>query len=70
MFSQRGKYPWIAPLIHNYYQIGACAATLIASTWAVTAAHCAVLNGNITSIVLGEHDIPGIDALDISVYHR
>ena len=62
---QRGKYPWVAAV--RFTVPGVCGATLIASRWAVTAAHCAV-PGQITSLVLGEHDITGIDALDINRY--
>jgi len=62
----RGKYPWIASVtFNNEVQTGGCGATLIASRWAVTAAHC-VFSGTITSIVLGENDISSIDALDVN----
>ena len=52
---------------------GGCGATLIASRWAITAGHCNYLykdppgryiDDPIISIVLGEHDINTIDALD------
>ena len=50
---------------------GGCAATLIASNWAVTAAHCiptlSFLAKWTMSIVLGEHDISGIDESDIGI---
>jgi len=61
----RGKYPWIAVFKHKNNYIGGCAAVLISSRWAVTAAHC--VNNinkvpNPESIVLGAHDIsPGSD---------
>ena len=46
-------------------------ATLIASNWAVTAAHCiptlSFLAKWTMSIVLGEHDISGIDESDIGI---
>ena len=58
------------PRPENY---GGCAATLIASRWAITAGHCNYLykdppgryiHDPIISIVLGEHDINSIDAND------
>ena len=59
--AQRGKYPWMAAVkFTSNGRVGGCGATLIGSSWAVTAAHC----GTIHSIVLGEHDISGVDSLD------
>ena len=74
---QHGRYPWIAsvtfssrPRPENY---GGCAATLIASRWAITSGHCnyeykdppgRFIYDPIRYIVLGEHDINTIDALD------
>jgi len=52
-----GKYPWIAAIRFENSAPGRCAATLIASRWAVTAAHCSIAGEKIVSIVLGEHDI-------------
>merc|ERR1719427_274779 len=55
----KGKYPWIAVIKAKEIDgLGGCAVTLIASRWAITAAHCA---GNprhhIIAIVLGQYDI-------------
>jgi len=58
-----GKYPWVAAVVFDNRPLWSktyrCGATLIASRWAVTAAHCLYNNNNwpVTSIVLGEHDI-------------
>merc|ERR1711994_153921 len=63
----RGKYPWVAIVTQkNSTKIGGCGATLISSRWAITAAHCVNPTRPITSIVLGEHDITGVDSLDIN----
>merc|ERR1711899_663209 len=62
--STAGKYPWIMAV--NFGSTdgsspGGCAATLVASNWAITAAHCVVDSGFTTkdslSLVLGEFDI-------------
>ena len=64
MNFQAGKYPWIIAV--NFGSTdgsnpGGCAATLVASNWAITAAHCVVDSGFTTkddlSLVLGEFDI-------------
>merc|ERR1719376_183146 len=57
-----GKYPWMAAVANT---AGAfCGATLIASRWAITAAHCTTV-GTIAGVVLGEHDIStSMDAQD------
>ena len=67
---KRGKYPWIAVVdAWNFPGLGGCAATLIASRWAITAAHCA---GNprhhIKSIVFGQYNITNssTDAFDVN----
>ena len=61
---QAGKYPWIMAV--NFGSTdgsnpGGCAATLVASNWAITAAHCVVDSGFTTkdslSLVLGEFDL-------------
>merc|ERR1712038_976328 len=62
--STAGKYPWIIAV--NFGSTdgsnpGGCAATLVASNWAITAAHCVVDSGFTTkdslSLVLGEFDL-------------
>merc|ERR1711936_838164 len=62
--STAGKYPWIIAV--NFGSTdgsnpGGCAATLVATNWAITAAHCVVDSGFTTkdslSLVLGEFDI-------------
>merc|ERR1711936_1413450 len=62
--STAGKYPWIMAV--NFGSTdgsnpGGCGATLVASNWAITAAHCVVDSGFTTkddlSLVLGEFDL-------------
>merc|ERR1712116_31334 len=62
--STAGKYPWIMSV--NFGSTdgsspGGCAATLIATNWAITAAHCITESGFTTkdslSLVLGEFDL-------------
>merc|ERR1711910_221753 len=62
--STAGKYPWIMAV--NFGSTdgsspGGCAATLVATNWAITAAHCVVDSGFTTkdslSLVLGEFDL-------------
>jgi len=62
--STAGKYPWIMSV--NFGSTdgsspGGCAATLIATNWAITAAHCITSSGFSTkdqlSVVLGEFDL-------------
>jgi len=73
----RGRYPWIASVTWSSRprpkKYGGCGATLIASRWAITAGHCNYLykdppgihiDDPIRYIVLGEHNISTIDALD------
>ena len=64
MNFQAGKYPWIMAMSFGSTDgsnPGGCAATLVASNWAITAAHCVVDSGFTTkddlSLVLGEFDI-------------
>ena len=61
---QAGKYPWIMSV--NFESTdgskpGGCAATLIATNWAITAAHCITETNSTTkdslSLVLGEYNI-------------
>ena len=61
---QAGKYPWIMSV--NFGSTdgskpGGCAATLIATNWAITAAHCITDTNSTTkdslSLVLGEYNI-------------
>jgi len=56
---QRGKYPWIAAASFHHQQYGGCAATLVSSRWAVTAAHCVnnKFDATLTAILLGENDL-------------
>ena len=62
--TQAGKYPWIMAI--NFGSTsgsnpGGCAATLVSSNWAITAAHCITDTGSDTkdklSLVLGEFDL-------------
>ena len=52
---------FLAALLHCFYYSLGCAATLVASNWAITAAHCVVDSGFTSkddlSLVLGEFDI-------------
>ena len=57
-----GVYPWIAALSYGG-DLGGCSATLVSSTWAVTAAHCIFSSGP-TSLVLGEHDLSSANDAD------
>lgn len=59
-----GKYPWIMALSFGSSDgsnPGGCAATLVASKWAITAAHCITESGSFSkdslSLVLGEFDL-------------
>jgi len=64
----RGKYPWIAALKYwgdGEKSLGGCGATLIASRWAITAAHCMHSPTHPPlSIVLGQHNITDSGDLD------
>merc|ERR1712116_86169 len=62
--STAGKYPWIMAMSFGSTDgsnPGGCAATLVATDWAITAAHCVVDSGFTTkdslSLVLGEFDL-------------
>ena len=64
MNFQAGKYPWIMAMSFGSTDgsnPGGCAATLVASNWAITAAHCITESGSFSkdslSLVLGEFDL-------------
>ena len=64
MNFQAGKYPWIMAMSFGSTDgsnPGGCAATLVASNWAITAAHCITESGSFAkdslSLVLGEFDL-------------